>query len=562
MTAEYNILHITDLHLEAFDGTKEHLRKRFFKEYIDGLVDLVNGQSLQIDFVAMTGDFVDKGRTENFIHIIEIIDYLVAKFKLDRSRVGVCIGNHDYKYKEEPNDGTNSQEVRKPFSTFAGNFCNGKSEKNNERGSLSRIEENLFFLSIDSTLGSHHEKLKGKPGNISDEEIDIIVNDFVKDSVPSGSVLLIGCHYPIEMFPDSVGYSSEDDWTANHFWAKAAHLRNRINAQRGLKKIWLMGDTHMPDHLRYQHDDVFYVMTGRFGGSTDSRKPSYLFRQCKVVSTKENGQDIVTTFSFEMAGHEDSSMGGRWRHEVSDIRSLHMPLKTIEKPESDNTAAELKSRVAIELISDVIQETLVNRVIEFDLYLFGRFITSSNKTSLGWISINPLLNETKLLASIVTKTSDRILEKILCAPEEAAIVGIDFWGAIIGSQVSVLTGVTHYCVATRGNGQYHTSMEFRNQMLYNRVKSVAEIVIISDVVSCGGTIEKIIGSIFQINPKIKVHLVSVVANTSSINFTDQPNIISFGSFCVAIKIPIVSNDFLPDERMLPANIDFSIRPEA
>lgn len=561
MKAEYNILHITDLHLEAFDGTKEHLRKRFFKEYIDGLVDIINSKSLSVDFVAVTGDFVDKGRTENFVHILEIIDYLLGRLKLDRSRIGVCIGNHDYKYKEESNDGLNSQEVRKPFAEFAKNFCNGKSYKSNQRASISKVEENLFFLSIDSTLGSHEDNLKGKPGNIGDEEIDIIVNDFVKDVIPSGSVLLIGCHYPIEMFPDSVGYASEDDWATNHFWAKAAHLRNRINSQKGLKKIWLMGDTHMPDHLRYQYDDLFYVMTGRFGGSTDSRRPSYLFRQCKIVSTKERHQDIVTTFSFEMSSHEDSSMGGKWKHEVSDIRSLNTPGRAMEKVTLDGVNTESKGRSSVELISDVIQETLVNRVIEFDLYSFGRFITSSNKTSLGWISINPLLNETKILASIVTKTSDRLFEKILCAPDEAAIIGIDFWGAIIGSQVSVLSGITHYCIATRGNGQYHTSMEFKNQLFHDKVKAVAEIVIISDVISCGGTIEKVVSSILQVNAKVKIHVVSVVANTS-MNFVDQPNIVSFGSFCVAIKIPIVANDFLPDERMLPANIDFSIKPEA
>ena len=174
-----SILHITDLHLNSFTGTKEHLRKRYYQEYIDGLVRCIISSEQEVDIIVVSGDFIDKGKTDNFKNVTEILNYLGDKLKVDNKDVCVCIGNHDYNYKKEFLNGNNSTILRKPFYDFASNYSGEILEQNN-RSFLKLIDDNTYFLSIDSTLGSNKKNLRGKPGDITDEEIDIVINDIIK----------------------------------------------------------------------------------------------------------------------------------------------------------------------------------------------------------------------------------------------------------------------------------------------------------------------------------------------------------------------------------------------
>ena len=78
-----SILHITDLHLNSFTGTKEHLRKRYYQEYIDGLVRCIISSEQEVDIIVVSGDFIDKGKTDNFKNVTEILNYLGDKLKVD-----------------------------------------------------------------------------------------------------------------------------------------------------------------------------------------------------------------------------------------------------------------------------------------------------------------------------------------------------------------------------------------------------------------------------------------------------------------------------------------------
>ena len=74
-----NILHITDLHLENFEGdSDEFLRKGFYKEYIDRLYQSLNYKhdSVNIDYLIVTGDFINIGTVENYSSIKQILDYI------------------------------------------------------------------------------------------------------------------------------------------------------------------------------------------------------------------------------------------------------------------------------------------------------------------------------------------------------------------------------------------------------------------------------------------------------------------------------------------------------
>jgi orotate phosphoribosyltransferase len=552
-----SILHITDLHLNNFDGTDEHLRKRYYREFLDGLVNCIKESNQKVDIIVISGDFVDKGKTDNFQYISEIVEYMRSKLTVEKSNICACIGNHDFEYKKEESDGSNSNELREPYKGYSSQY-NATVITSNDRASLEKLDSGIYYLSLDSTLGSQLPDRKGKPGNISEEEVDIIVNDILRENIPENNTLLIGCHYPIEVFPNSLGGVSEENWSDKHQWSQAGFLRSRINNIPNVLKIWFFGDTHFPDHLFYEN--ALFVMTGRFGGSTNSA--SQLNRQCKIVNLNvgSNIENIVT-YNYRMTTHEDSSMNGRWSSEVSAIRTIQTSNNDREVPVAKTPIAPTINSDNIDKISDTIEKKIIERIKNLDLYSFGRFKTSNDSTSLGWISINQLLNEQKILSSIVSKSVSRIENLLNHSVTEIAIIGLDFWGAIIGSQVSVQTGIKHFCLATRGHGQYHSNLEITNMQLEEIIPNLKGIVVFIDVISSGSTVNKTIEAIKQLNSVIEFHLISVISNNNQLKSEFTRNLNSKGTFCLDLKIPVLNNAELPDEDILPPNIDFSIKSE-
>lgn len=555
-----SILHITDLHLNDFNGTDEHLRRRFYREFLDGMMQSISLSKMTVDIIIVSGDFVDKGKTENLEYISEILAYLSDKLNIAKSNICVCIGNHDFKCKEEAEDGSNSKELRVPYEEFADQY-NAEVIVSDNRSKLELLDAGVYHLSLDSTLGSHKAELQGKPGDISNEEVDIIVNDVLKENVKEGSLLLISCHYPIEVFPNALAGVSEKNWSENHFWSQAGFLRTRINNIPGVLKIWFLGDTHFPDHLFYEQ--ALFVMTGRFGGTTnakDVRQVSLLNRQSKIIIVKDNSNiESIYTYNFKMVTHQDSAMHGEWEYQkLEEIRTIQSAVAE-GAPQAQTTETKIVNSDQIEKISETIEEKIIERIKSKDLYSFGRFKTSNDHTSLGWISISQLLNEQKILSSIVSKSVDRIEDKLSSSADESAIIGLDFWGAIIGSQVSVRTGVKHFCLATRGYGQYHSTLELKNNLLEDIIPSLKSVVLFIDVISSGGTVNQTLEAIKKKKPDIEFHLISVISNNSELRKEFSQNLSSKGTFCLDLKVPVVNNVDLPDEEILPPNIDFSIQ---
>ena len=87
------------------------------------------------------------------------------------------------------------------------------------------------------------------------------------------------------------------------------------------------------------------------------------------------------------------------------------------------------------------------------------------------------------------------------------------------------------------------------------------IVIFTDVISSGSTIHKVIEKIKEANSRITFHLISVISNNRELRGDVLNQIETVGSFCLELKIPVIENDNLPDENILPPNIDFSLKSE-
>jgi predicted MPP superfamily phosphohydrolase len=563
------ILHITDLHLNNFEGSDEHLRKGFFQEYLESFADALKKNHPKIDFALFTGDFVDIGKVENLIHVDEIITFLAKKIGLTKKQIGVCIGNHDYKYKDE--NGSNSQQVRKPFHDFSRVYANGKAIFSNERFSLNKIKSDLFYLAIDSTLDTGLAKnykallariavnkkddSRRRPGNMAEAEIDNIIT-IIRSKLKDTDVLLIGCHYPVEKFLGSSMYGEEDNFDDNHVWDKASQLRIRINKIKTKATCWFFGDTHLPDTIQIDH--ICYCMTGRFGTSTS--KPSQIRRQGRVVEISDIGPNSVTTIQNESLTHQDSPSDANWKSEKSSIRTVvRSVLNNLEK--SPNPTPPLVNNF-IDLIDSETEDEIVNKIVKENLYSFGRFRTTHNNTSLGWVSINPLLNSGKILTTIVDKSKKRIESLQINSPSTSIIIGLDFWGAIMATQVAVGTGISSYCIATRGSGQYASAFEVNHDILTSRLTALKDVILFIDVVSCGETINTVIENIKKLKSSIKFHAISVIIGGGEYNVDYAKKIKSFGTFCRKLKIPIVKDDDLPSSEILPYTIDFGFKPKS
>lgn len=550
---KHTILHITDLHLDNFEGTEEHLRKGYYKEYIDGLAEKIISSKLNINSIVVSGDLVNRGKIENFDFVGNILEFLANKFDVPKEKICFCIGNHDFKYNEENNEGTNSEIVRKPYSDFVNSY-NHNELYANQRFALIKIDESVYYLSVDSTLGSHETKFRGKPGIINQKEIDDIVTDVIRERIPPSSLLLIGCHYPIISFPSGLAAEGEENWEENHLWKSAIPLRKRINNLKSLNKIWFMGDCHIPDHIEFE--DAYFIMTGRFGGTTNVTEIKHITqipRQCKVISFSTEKEKItIHTFSFEPTTHKDNPNYGNWTSKEGEVRPIKP--KEIESTISSNQ----KSRV-LKLIHPDTEDMILSRILENDLYSFGRYVTSENNTSLGWVNINQLLNSTKLLSNIIDKSLKFISEHIHLEFTESIVIGLDFWGSIIGSQISARSGIKNFSVATRGNGQYHSLFELSNNYLEHELTKCKEILFVIDVISCGDTLNRLIEKCLAINSSLTFNVISIISNSSTLKDENFIKIQAAGTFCEKLKIPVIQNDELPSDDFLPTSIDLSTK---
>jgi 3',5'-cyclic AMP phosphodiesterase CpdA len=424
-----NILHLTDFHLNDFAGTSEFLRNKFYQEYIDDLAKCIKSDKLDIDFIVLTGDFVDKGKVENFEHLGTIVKYLCDKLDVSLGKVCVTIGNHDYKWKEENGDFSKSSDFRKPFYDFADNYGLGVTRKS-DRYFLKRLEDNVFFLSLDSTLKS----TSGKPGKLENSEIDELIADVLKPICTKETLLLIGCHFPIVSIPNNLLASEEEGWHDNHVWIGASHLQERISNIETFSTIWFHGDVHAGDSIIKENS--IFLLTGRFGVTIESA--SQLPRQAKIVSFKDN-TPWAYTYSYLFETHTQNPNGGKWSS------SKGVKIRTIVET-NPNIALPIVgvSQSRVQVIDNEIEDAIISDIENRELFRFGRFKTNQNYSSLGWINISTLMNNAELLSRILEKALKYIKTTVAATPEESIIIGLELIGGIVASQMSVQTTIKNY----------------------------------------------------------------------------------------------------------------------
>src|SRR6185437_11412277 len=539
MIKNKKILHLTDFHLQDIKSTsKEHFREDYYEQYLLPLLEIINKIG-SIDCLIATGDFIDKGKSNfgNFAHAKKILEFIAQNLKLRNENIGVCIGNHDFDKDLDKED--KFIEARKQFYQFAENFSFANSLKSDERFAISLVSENTYFLALDATL---RREGKDQPGKLSSEEINTITQA-IKEYENPNNLIIIGSHYPLTYF-DSAFPTDIDGFFDKHFWRTGEILKDRI--QKTIKQsqiLWLFGDTHQG--AQSVSNNQLFVMSGRIGTKvvdSSSSEFSILSRQAKVIEFNSNNETQVTTIEFHPISNKDDDQKGEWK--------------------SNNPEPYIYKIDTAELINEDIQNDLIKVIKKNNLYKFGRYVINNGQdVSLGWVPINALLTESsqELLPHIIFDSRNWLQSKLNHSNncEESLIIGIDFWGSIIASQLSVATGMRNFITGSRGDKKFYSLQEvLESPERELKIENIKNIILVTDVVSSGRTLEsihnKLVDKFADKGLKIEKYLaIAIISDRKQQKKVDLGFLNAFGTFCSSLRIPVVDIDMLPDEEILP-----------
>jgi orotate phosphoribosyltransferase/predicted MPP superfamily phosphohydrolase len=529
-----NILHITDLHLDNFQGEIEFLRDGFYQEYIDRLFNSVKSKNLSIDCLVVTGDLINVGKVENFEYVEIIINYIIEKFSIDKSKVCLSIGNHDYKWKElTEGDTCNEKLLKVPFNDFRNKYCKSFIE-DEDNYFLILLSNDTYFLSIDSTWNSKN----GAPGLFNTSEEDKLIRK-VKEIVKENDILLIGCHFPIISFDNNFLAGEESNWHSNHIWVAGNTLRDRLKKLKTKCTIWFHGDVHASDQKII--DDEIFVLTSKFGSKPDHSEQK---RQAILLSILD-GHISKITCNYEFPTHNQNPRLGDWNCSDSNELRIVSPILQSKKKEEEDLSAH----------NQEIEKEILRLIKERELYQFGRFKINDGYISLGWVDIIKLMNDKVLLNRISDKSYALIKSKIKEESENLLLLGIDIIGGILASQLSVRFNVKNSIIPVRTKPDHYSVFEFLHSKAFDNISNIENIVIFIDIISTGSTINSIIDEIISQNPSINIHVISIISNDIKNRIISIPHTKSYTTFCSNLKIPMIKSEDMPDEVFVKPNMN-------
>lgn len=548
----WTVLHLSDFHLgQAPDpglSGKNPLRKDYFKHYLRTLTASIGDRKSEVQAIIATGDFVDKHKASEFSQAIDVIRFVAAELGLSEKNVAVCPGNHDFD--QNVDRAGDPIGARARYRKFLRTFANGRaSDRCGERGLLFPLGEHMWCLSLDSTWGCGG---MNAPGDLADEEIDEIHG--VVECVPKRDLLIVASHNPIYI-PSDWKDASDTKWIEKRVWMKRAFdCRYRIESLRGrAPTLWLSGDAHVPD-FRIMNG-LHHVITARFGTAAlnDATR-----RQARVISVATDPRNsTVETHSWEMpeTSHFDEPDRGTW---VKNKRGFPGAVEA----SSNGARSPLETIAAtsreVECLNENLEEQILSSISSSGLYHVGRFQTTKDIVQLSWVSIGPLLNH----GGIFALTVDRMFEflerkKLLVHPEKTLIVGVDCWGAILASQLSVVTGLRNLCVAARTRGARYTETEQLTKQASVKIATYDTIILVTDVIATGSTLhfvyERVSARRRRRNP-IRWIALSLICDPTQDWSRGHPFLSENGTACSRLRMPLLSEESLPEASILPSKI--------
>jgi pyrimidine operon attenuation protein/uracil phosphoribosyltransferase len=568
--SEWRILHISDLHIEDPAAQGELLRKGFYKEYLGSLAHVI-GLSAEgpIDCMVVTGDFVQKSHTEHLGFAGEVISFLAEAVRLAPSQVATCIGQHDVVRTIESQG--KAREARAPYEAFLAQlgFANSASVvAQAPRFVLCKPRDTIWCLMIDSTLGGP----PGDPGDIPSQEIDSILEHVYVERIPVDHLLIVGTHFPPMLPPDLVAdfLENDPDYHKNHEWVRGKPLRERIARYRervGAKMLWLSGDVHQPLQQTIGKGQYF-VTAGRLGTST-AGADSPVFRQARVITVSSTSEaPLITTWSYMARGRHESEHLGEWVPLTDNAWGAKGDKSYARAPSKTSAASDgavpiaLRPGMQIAVIDVELQDHIVEQIRQRGLYAIGRFRTTQSEVSLAWVSIGPLLNATGMLNAVVermTKWVEQHVANMDMEMKDVVLLGIDCWGSILASQVSVLTGAANYCIAARGRGEFSTAGEGISQRVVDTIAQVKCVILVNDVIATGNTIRWVYDQVVEKLPERHLEwlTLSVICDPAQDRSVDCRFTSCHGTACALLRMPVLLKEEVPDESVFPPRLSFA-----
>lgn len=527
------ILHITDLHLDHFEGDQEFLRKGFYREYIDRLYESVEAKalSLKIDYLIITGDFINKGKVENYADVETIIEYIAIKFNVAKTGICFTIGNHDYKWKEIATE--TELKLKEPFVNFRNKYISTYIT-DSENYFFTKLKEDVFFLSIDSTWNSKD----GNPGVFSTSDEDSLI-ETLKEHINEKTTLLIGCHFPIVEFDNSFLAMEETNWHEKHLWIKGNTIRDRIKRLKTSNTIWFHGDVHASDQKIIENE--IFVQTSKFGGPKDTSQQR---RQAVVICIDEAIISKITC-NYVFPTHSQHQNLGDW--ESSDLQELRVinPIQELKTIQENNLSA----------YNQEVEKEILRLIKEKELYKFGRFHISDEYISLGWVDINKLLSDKGLLNRISDKCFELIKANLSSHnTNETLFLGIEMIGGILASQLSVRFNIKNSVIPLRSKLNHYSEFESNHSSSFKNISEIKDIFIFLDLISSGNTITNFVEEISTVNPNINIHIISIISNDIENKIEFIPKTKSYTTFCTKLKIPLIKHNEMPEESFVKADL--------
>lgn len=545
-----NIIHLTDLHIGNIkDGSGEFLRESFYEEYIRTFTKEALKVAPIVDALVVTGDFIHQGKTENFPHATKVIDLLARELKITNQQIGVCIGNHDI-VKDLDDKGEHAS-AREAYNEFAAPYTGNLDARfvSNDRIVFKSMSEDILYISLDATL----MRKKGQPGKISNAEIDMICREFEKLAncrTCQYTLILIGSHYPLA-YMDCLDEIDATGWYDQHFWKSGEQLRRRINKYiKHLKVVWLAGDIHNPSFL--ENENNLYVVSGRFGTASELYEKnsddkilvgtvSYVNRQANLIQVGDDHHVDIYNISQFQKTH------GFNPHEIEWSSSLLPgPHSLLYQPA---------------LISGQLDRTLHRAIIDRKLFDLDKTVVDEKQkqVSWGWVAVDRLFSDMASLSMICTETVNWLLDKDrypdLLESEETIFIGLDFWGSIVVSNLSILTGVKNICIPSKGGLDVWTTRELlqgASEKFARQLNGKKRLIMVADVVATGKTLMRFIEKLRPLCEKeIELSCISLICD---IHHEARKGLASqlkhFGTCCQSFRLPVFPIHQMPDLEVL------------
>lgn len=544
-----NILHITDFHIRKPKPTEtdthfEALRVNFYEEYLETAFDIIQEK---IDYIIVTGDLVDRGLVNNFDHVNAIIINFSKKLNVSEDRIFLTNGNHD----TVRDTGDKSE-----FINMRNHYDKSKVIISSDaRYTIYKINDSIGVLSLDS-IGSNHKTglSEGLGTHLSDKIIQEVKSNCFER-------LFVLSHHPAQSYAtqnQAPFDESNPKWSEEHMWPGGGNLLNRLSSTTTVKKAvyWFSGDIHRPEYTII--DQRKHLIVGSSLNSVDGLPPAIpptinILNICEVEDTSE-----LIQIKREHIGFNNTGIAGNWVRSTfspSYFGQKIIPNEVVEK-EIKLPQEETKEIVKINknnhsLIDKHTENILYKNVADRGLYHFGKFESPHHSTSLGWVSISGMLNDSSLYLKVInglkTKVEEIISKKV--RKSDCIFLGIDHWGAILAARLGAAMNIRSCCIAVNDENRAYDSLEVLNDELISVVSKKKMIFTISDVISTGYSVNKVANSSL-FNSKSNWYAFCIIFDP----IQDRGDILSNYShtyyLCGKISVPVIRKDYLPDEKIL------------